>query len=267
MKEYAKNPRRITTERLEELRENIALLGDLSGIVVDLNTDEIITGNQRSKVIDINACEIEIVERFSEPDKQGTVAYGYAVTPEGIRMNYREVRWTDKKRERANITANAMGGEFDWEQLQSLFDTDDLAEWGLSDVADMFVDDQQATGESEHKYTRKIVAPVYEPSETCPELSECVNRDKCDSLVQEIREAKLPKEVEQFLVMAAGRHIVFDYSKIADYYAHAPKRVQELMERSALVIIDFDKAIENGYVKLSDRIRKEYIKTYGNEEA
>lgn len=196
MKEYAKNPRRITAERLEELRENIALLGDLSGIVVDLNTDEIITGNQRSKVIDINACQIEIVERFPEPDKQGTVAYGYAVTPDGIRMNYREVRWTDKQRERANITANAMGGEFDWDQLKELFDADDLAEWGLPDAGDFFPMDGQAEGESGEKYTKKIVAPIYEPSETCPELTECVNRDKCDALVREIREAKLPKEVE-----------------------------------------------------------------------
>ena len=34
------------------------------------------------------------------------------------------------------------------------------------------------------------------------------------------------------------------------------------MEDSALVIIDFDKAIENGYVKLSEELKNEYKNTY-----
>ena len=54
--------------------------------------------------------------------------------------------------------------------------------------------------------------------------------------------------------MAASRHLVFDYSKIADYYSHSNKEMQELMEDSALVIIDFKKAIEDGYVKLTKEI-------------
>ena len=45
MKEYHKNPRKITPKQLEQLKANIQELGDLSGIVHDLNTDEIITGN------------------------------------------------------------------------------------------------------------------------------------------------------------------------------------------------------------------------------
>ena len=41
--------------------------------------------------------------------------------------------------------------------------------------------------------------------------------------------------------------------------------MQELMENSALVIIDFDKAIELGYVKLSKEISEQYIEDYGEE--
>ena len=44
---------------------------------------------------------------------------------------------------------------------------------------------------------------------------------------------------------------MFNYRNIAEYYAHADVDVQELMEDSALVIIDYNKAIELGYVKLS----------------
>jgi hypothetical protein len=34
------------------------------------------------------------------------------------------------------------------------------------------------------------------------------------------------------------------------------------MEDSALVIIDFNKAIENGYVKVSDKIKEQYLNEY-----
>lgn len=59
-----------------------------------------------------------------------------------------------------------------------------------------------------------------------------------------------------FLINAARRHLIFNYSKIADYYAHSNKEMQELMEKSALVIIDINDAIANGYVKLSKNIEK-----------
>ena len=53
---------------------------------------------------------------------------------------------------------------------------------------------------------------------------------------------------------AAYRHIVFDFDRIADYYAKASKKVQELMEHSALVIIDYNDAIANGYAILSEAL-------------
>jgi hypothetical protein len=61
------------------------------------------------------------------------------------------------------------------------------------------------------------------------------------------------------------RHNVFNYEKIADYYSHASPEMQALMERSALVIIDFEKAIELGYVRLCDEIRQQYMEEYENE--
>lgn len=91
MKQYHKNPRKITDAQLQQLKENIQELGDLSGIVHDLNTDEIISGNQRSKVININECEIEIVKQYDEPNEQGTIAFGFIIF-ENQRLNYRQVR-------------------------------------------------------------------------------------------------------------------------------------------------------------------------------
>ena len=127
MKQYHKNPRKITDAQLQQLKENIQELGDLSGIVHDLNTDEIISGNQRSKVININECEIEIVKQYDEPNEPGTIAFGFIIF-ENQRLNYRQVRWNDKQRERACITANALGGDWDYDILKADWDIDLLKE-------------------------------------------------------------------------------------------------------------------------------------------
>ena len=106
------------------------------------------------------------------------------------------------------------------------------------------------------KYSKKIGRPQYLPSNIKPEIVELYNTSKYSKLIANINKADIPEEDKKFLKLAASRHIVFNYAKIADYYAHAPKDIQELMEQSALVIIDFDDAIANGYVKLSKQIDK-----------
>lgn len=111
------------------------------------------------------------------------------------------------------------------------------------------------------RYTKKIEAPIYEPkSETPPPISDLADCTKCNKLGAAISAADIPSDVKSFLHLAVGRHVVFNYERIAEFYAHASKEVQELMEASALVIIDFDKAIENGFVALSDDLAEAYTK-------
>ena len=103
-------------------------------------------------------------------------------------------------------------------------------------------------------YTSKINIPQYTPNDKKPNIEELCNRSKYDSLMREILRADIPVDVREFLKLAATRHLVFNYSKIADFYAHSDANIQRLMEKSALVIIDFDDAIANGYVRFSKRI-------------
>jgi hypothetical protein len=117
--------------------------------------------------------------------------------------------------------------------------------------------------DDEQKYTTKIGAPIYEPKNKQPHILELVDKSKTHRLMKEIDQSNLSYEEKNFLIDAAKRHSVFNYEKIADYYAHASPEMQHLMERSALVIIDFNKAIEYGYIQLSDEIRKQYLEEYG----
>ena len=108
----------------------------------------------------------------------------------------------------------------------------------------------------DEKYTKKVNRPQYLPSHIKPNIMELYNTAKTDKLINEIKNSNVTEEEKQFLINAARRHLVFNYSKIADYYAHSNKEMQELMEKSALVIIDINDAIANGYVKLSKNIEK-----------
>lgn len=110
------------------------------------------------------------------------------------------------------------------------------------------------TLEENNKYTKKVDIPQYLPKNIKPQISELFNNTKTNRLMDEIRKSNVSDEEKDFLIKAAQRHLVFNYSKIADYYAHSNKEMQELMEKSALVIIDINDAIANGYVKLSKTI-------------
>ncbi len=113
------------------------------------------------------------------------------------------------------------------------------------------------------KYSSKIEAPIYEPKNKKPHILELCDKSKAHRLMKRIEASSLPYEEKMFLMDAARRHSVFNYEKIADYYAHSNKEMQDLMEQSALVIIDFEKAIEYGYVRLCDDIRNQYLEEYG----
>lgn len=84
----------------------------------------------------------------------------------------------------------------------------------------------------------------------------CYNTAKCDSLIKEIEEKNIPDAIKKMLKLAATRHIVFNYQMLAEFYAQADKEVQELMEKSGLVIIDFEDALRNGFVKLTETLKE-----------
>ena len=120
-----------------------------------------------------------------------------------------------------------------------------------------------APNQDNKKYSSKIETPIYEPKNKQPHLINLCDKSKTQRLTKEILSSSLPDDEKAFLIDAAQRHIVFNYEKIADYYAHSSKEMQHFMERSALVIIDFEKAIEYGYVKLCDQIKTQYLEDYG----
>lgn len=115
--------------------------------------------------------------------------------------------------------------------------------------------------ESQKKYSHKIDTPIYTPRVNGGgNLYACYDPQKYQRLLYRIDKSNVTSEEKKFLKMAASRFIEFNYESIADYYANASNEMQELMEKLALVIIDFDKAIEEGFVQLNDKMKMLYEK-------
>lgn len=100
----------------------------------------------------------------------------------------------------------------------------------------------------------KTNIPQYDIKGEQPDISELCDMSKAKELLEKIKQSNVSEEEKKFLRFGAYRHLCFNYSKIAEYYAHADKEMQELMEDSALVIIDFENAIAKGYVELSEQV-------------
>jgi len=239
-----KNFNKGTTKGRKLMDKSLRQFGAGRSILVDKN-NRIIAGNktqERAKeagikkviIVDAEADELVAVRRNIDLDSK-----------EG-----REMALADNATSAANLAWDDSALEAAQMEVGLLVD-----DWGLS-----------LGSKADDTYSRKIEAPVYEPSGVPPSLVDCYDMKKTDELIQGIEEANIPEDVKAFLKCAAYRHTEFNYGLIADYYCNAPKEVQELMENSALVVIDFQKAMEKGFVKMATELMEEYAREYGKEE-
>ena len=158
MKHFPNNPRQITSKQLERLKDKLARLGDLSGVVHNQRTDEIIGGNQRMVIFGEGSKPV-IIEQYEIADEQGTLAWGF-IEWQGKKYNYRLVDWDIETTREANIAANLEGGAWNWDILANSWPdmgefgfTDDLLKEWKTDIAalDNFLKSEQpsANGESQ----------------------------------------------------------------------------------------------------------------------
>lgn len=261
-KKAAYNPRRITPEERAKLAKSIAHTGDLSGLVLNKRTNTIVGGHQR-----ISTFEGKKTKMVTKPHKDnfGTIAVGHLeveLDTGKIQVPVRIVDWDRRTEKLANIAANNHGGEFDNQKLGKLLaELDnkkfDIELTGFSEGEFQTLIRRSLDAEKvEEKYVRKLSSPIYKPHGKKPKLSQIYDRTKTEELQASIRKANLPADVTDFLMAAAERHTKFHFANAAEYYAQSPKKVQKLMEDCAMVIVDFDKAIEHGYLRLTKEIQE-----------
>ena len=239
---YARNSRTHSDEQIAQIAASIKEWGFTNPVLIEPDGG-IIAGHGRvmaAQRLKLDEVPCIIAEGWSEAQKRA-----YVIADNKLALN---AGWD------ASMLAIEFGelGELDFDLS--------LTGFSLDEIADLFDDSaaiEAGEGLSEN-YSRKIEAPIYEITGECPQVSQLIDRKKTDDLKAEIAESDLPDDVRDFLNYAAERHTVFNFRNIAEFYAHADTGIQSLMERSALVIIDFDKAIEEGFVKLTSQVADIY---------
>jgi hypothetical protein len=240
LEEFQHELKTLPTKSRDRLKKSIERQGFIAPIFVWKHGEhnKIIDGHQRLKTL-----------------KWMQEKHGYEVPK--LPVAYIQAETEQEAKERL-LSITSQYGEFDTEALNDWVESVDVS------VRDLFrfVEKEIDLDKDGNVYTAKIEAPIYEPKNEKPDIKQLCNTEKADQLIQKINDADIPGAVKDFLRLAAFRHVVFDYSLIADYYAHSDDKIQQLFEDSALVIIDFKGALKGGYLRLSKEILDQYKKDY-----
>lgn len=163
---------------------------------------------------------------------------------------------TDEERKAYTLAHNklTMNTDFDFDILN--VELNDIQAIDMEQFGFMYDIAEEIEKELDQVYTTKIKIPQYEITGEEPHINDLVDEFKVNNYLKEIEEANITEEQKEFLKKAVTRLYTFNYSNIAEYYAHQDKEMQSLMEKLALVIIDINDAIANGYVQLSGTLEE-----------
>lgn len=100
------NPRTINNKALEGLKFSLDEFGDISGIVFNKQTGNLVAGHQRVKALTDKYGNLEIVN-------------GQIITPKG-NFSIRIVDWNEQKEKAANIAANSESIQGKWTEDASI---------------------------------------------------------------------------------------------------------------------------------------------------
>lgn len=240
LKAYERNTRTHSEEQIVQLKNSITEFGFTNPILID-EDNVIIAGHGRSvaarelgmkEVPCLRLTGLSEVQRKALRIADNQLALNAGWDEELLRMELEDIK----------------GEGFDLNVIG----------FSLDELEEIITGEKKDAEEGEDGgYTAKVESPLYEPKmESIPSVFSCYNKKKKDELEDEILRHDIPQEIKDFLIIAAYRHVKFDYHMIAEFYAHTTKEVQQLMEKSALVIIDYEKAIELGFVKLTEKLNK-----------
>ena len=225
------NPRQIKADQAKRLVESLDEFAQIETIAISPD-NEVYNGHQRLKVW------------------QAEHGADYEVD---VRVSSRSLTEDERKKLTVYLHKGATG-EFDFDLLANNFEIDDLLEWGFED---------HDLGLGDNIYTGKVESICYEPVGIKPEVQDLFDDTKAQELIEEINKSEYLSDDEKcFLLYAAYRHIVIDYSKVAEYYANSTADIQKLIEDSALIIIDYNKAIENGFTEFTNGIAYQFKEDY-----
>ena len=190
------NPRKIDDKDFEKLGEDIEEMGNFRPLIIDTE-NVILGGNQRYK---------QLLEKYGDDFE--------------VEVSLPDRKLSEEERKKIIIIDNTHRGDWDLDILGEEFGNI-LEDLGFGDLI----------GDDSDFYTAKIEVPIYEVRGEKPKIEELVDCEKVQKLIVEIENMEgIEKEIKDFLLIAVTRFYGFNFSKIADFYAHSDDKVKRIME-------------------------------------
>jgi len=243
------HPRNVRQGDVGAISQSLKAHGQYRPITYQKSTGRILAGNHTWKAAKALGWK-NIVASAVVCDDDEAIRILIADNRTSDLADYDDAGLAELLKELADTTTGLEGTLFDGDALDQLLN--DLGEYTPAD-------------DIENIYSQAVKVPQYEIVGDQPKLKELFNDDRSLKLQKEINESNIPDDIKQFLVTASMRHIVFDYSKIAEFYPHQTPEIQKLMEQSVLIIIDANDAIANGYAVFAQTIDE--LEQLDNEDA
>ena len=233
LKPYENNSRTHDESQIKQICESIKEYGWTNPVLID-EKGTIIAGNGRveaGKKLDIKEVPCIVLSGLTEAQKKA-----YVIADNKMALN---AGWNEELL------------KTELEKLKELDFDLELTGFSKKELDKMFDEINES-----NPYTAKTEIPQYEIKGEMPEIYELIEEEKVNQLIEDIRKSNVGEKEKEFLIKSAYRHYGFNYSKIAEYYCHQNKEMQELMEKSALVIIDINNAIAEGYAELKEEMEE-----------
>ena len=199
---YARNSRTHSAAQVDKIAASIREFGFLNPIITD-GQNGIVAGHGR--VLAAQKLGLETLPTIDAAHLSETQRRAYVIADNRLAL---DAGWDDemlrvelKDLDAVDFDLTLTG--FDLDELANLFDTGSL---------------DGAEDELAENYSRKIEAPIYEPTGPCPAVADLYDEEKARQLRAEIAKAGLPPDVAAFLNAAADRHTVFNFRNIAEFY-------------------------------------------------
>ena len=159
---------------------------------------------------------------------------------------------SDAQRRALTLVDNQTTMMTGWDDSQLDYELDILSD--DFDMSDFGFDLDQGEDDT---YTGKTEGLIYEPADEKPEAFEMYDLSETQSLQRELNKLNIGVELKEMLEAAAYRFAVFDYSKIADYYANGTDQEKEAIELLEMVIVDHGGKIEKAATRFVDDSERE----------
>lgn len=235
LKQDGNNYRKHSDTNKARIKKSIDEAGLGRSVVVDAD-GVLIAGNGVQQVVDP-----ETPVRVIETD--GT---------ELVVVKRTDLHTDDPRRKTLALADNATSDDVEWDTAAMEADG-----WNEEKAGGWGVEWPNSNG-GENPYSQKTDIPIYQIKGEKPSIEQCIDLFEVEKKITKIENSNVSEDKKKMLKACAYRFAEINFSMMAEFYAHEDEEMQSLMEDNALVIVDFDKAIELNLVKLDKRMKDIY---------